>query len=209
LSLTSRELEAIEKALSWAEQTRQGDYVSEGRFADLLQVVVDGADAREVVESGVFTNDAGRPFWGNQGAGLLVICKGTGHILLPLRSANVNEPGTYGVWGGKIDADEDPIRAAKREFREESGYSGPMHLVRAHVFKTDGFSYHNFVAFVPSEFVPRLGWETESAEWVSLDGFLEKSERFHFGLRELWHHSGALIRRAARPALTARAGPSS
>ena len=39
-------------------------------------------------------------FWGKQGAGSLVVAKDTGRILLAHRSRAVEQPNTWGVWGG-------------------------------------------------------------------------------------------------------------
>ena len=45
----------------------------------------------------------------------------TGRILLPHRSQAVEQPGTWGTWGGAIDGKEQPKTAALRELREEAG----------------------------------------------------------------------------------------
>src|SRR5437763_1629871 len=60
-------------------------------------------------------------YWGKAGAGVLLLCKETGRFLFMHRSEQVNEPGTYGLIGGAIDADEDPAEAAVREAEEEAG----------------------------------------------------------------------------------------
>jgi 8-oxo-dGTP pyrophosphatase MutT (NUDIX family) len=145
-----------------------------------------------------YDNRSGRLFWGDRGAGLFVLCPATGRVLLPLRSSAVNEPRTYGVWGGKIDhPGEDPESAAVREFREEAGYDGSLRTIKAHVFRMDGFEYHNFLALVGEEFKPRLGWETDRADWVTIPEMLARRSHWHFGLVDLWRHSGAAIRRHA------------
>lgn len=133
-----------------------------------------------------YDNKSGKPFWGNVGAGILPICTKTKRILVPLRSTYVNEPGTWGVWGGKLEEKEDknnPLKAAHREFREEAEYRGKLKLIPSYVYKTDGFEYHNFIGVVPEEFEPELNWETEKFKWVTLDEL--KKMKLHFGLKEL------------------------
>jgi 8-oxo-dGTP pyrophosphatase MutT (NUDIX family) len=119
-------------------------------------------------------------FWGNAGAGCLIMAADTRRILLPKRSQWVQEPGTWGTWGGAIDKGEDPQEAALREVEEEAGYSGGVqkmiHLFR---FQSGEFRYDTFLAIVASEFEPNLNWETEEANWFELGSF---PKPLHFGL---------------------------
>jgi 8-oxo-dGTP pyrophosphatase MutT (NUDIX family) len=119
-------------------------------------------------------------FWGKQGAGSIVLAKNTCKILLPHRSSRVQEPNTWGVWGGAIDADEDPKIAAKRELQEEAGYHGPITMIPLSVFQKDKFKYHNFLAIVDDEFEPELNWETQGYKWTTLD---DLPSPLHFGLQ--------------------------
>jgi 8-oxo-dGTP pyrophosphatase MutT (NUDIX family) len=119
-------------------------------------------------------------FWGQQGAGSIVLSKSTGRILLPHRSASVQEPNTWGVWGGAIDSSEDPKEAARRELEEEAGYDGPITMVPLSVFQKGDFKYHNFLAVVDDEFSPSLNWETQSYVWTTLD---DLPSPLHFGLK--------------------------
>ena len=82
-------------------------------------------------------------FWGKQGAGCIILAKDTGRILVPLRSMHVEQPNTWGVWGGAINSDEDPKIAAKREVEEEAGYTGSAEIVPLVVFQKDAFKYYN------------------------------------------------------------------
>jgi len=145
------------------------------------------------------TNPSGEAFWGAAGAGVLPIAESTGRVLIGLRSAYVNEPGTWGVFGGAIDKGEDPMRAAKREVREELGYRGDMKLIPGYVFtsKGGGFRYSNFVGVVAEEFDPKLDWETETTKWVTYDELLQQPKK-HFGLDALIKNSKPLIRKYAK-----------
>jgi len=125
-------------------------------------------------------------FWGKQGAGSLVVAKKTGRYLLPLRSQHVEQPGTWGVWGGAIDSGEVPVEAARRELTEEAGYRGPIEMVPLVVFESGTFRYHNFLAVVEDEFEPTLNWETEKAQWFALDDF---PQPLHYGLQYLLENS--------------------
>lgn len=105
-------------------------------------------------------------FWGRQGAGCVFMALDTGRVCLAHRSAAVEQPGTWGTWGGAIDSGEDPAEAVRREVAEEAGYQGPSRLVSLLVFShPSGFRYYNFLALVPQEFDPQLDWETQDSAW--------------------------------------------
>lgn len=108
-------------------------------------------------------------FWGKAGAGSLVLAVRTKRILFALRSKHVQEPLTWGTWGGAIDEGEDPKYAARRELQEEAGYRGHiLELLPLWVFRDveTGFKYFNFLAAVEDEFTPRLDWENSGYKWV-------------------------------------------
>jgi 8-oxo-dGTP pyrophosphatase MutT (NUDIX family) len=105
-------------------------------------------------------------FWGAKAAGCVFMAMDTRRLCLSHRSSQVEQPNTWGTWGGAIDAGEAPEVAAKREVREEAGYDGPMKLVPLFVFRhSSGFEYHNFLALVASEFAPEFDWETQGSSW--------------------------------------------
>lgn len=121
-------------------------------------------------------------FWGKQGAGSLVLATSTGRILLPHRSSRVEQPNTWGVWGGAIDSKEDPKEAAKRELQEEAGYHGSITMIPLSVFQKNTFKYYNFLAIVEEEFQPKLNWETQDYVWTTLE---ELPSPLHFGVEWL------------------------
>ena len=129
----------------------------------------------------ICTDPSGQ-FWGNAGAGAIIRAKDTGRYLLAFRSAYVNEPHTWGIWGGKLDDGETPEQAVNREIKEETRYSGSFSLKPLFVFKKGDFQYHNFLAEVPTEFDPHLCWETEKFGWFDLADF---PTPLHFGLKAL------------------------
>lgn len=133
--------------------------------------------------------------WGERGAGCIIRAADTGRILLGLRSAEVDDPLTWGTWGGEVDPGEEVERSVVREVFEEAGYSGEMTLAKIFTYtNASGFIYDTFMATVPSEFDPVLCWETEEARWFRSG---EWPDPLHFGL-------AAVL--AARPELRGRVG---
>jgi 8-oxo-dGTP pyrophosphatase MutT (NUDIX family) len=128
------------------------------------------------------TTDKSGKFWGNEGAGGVFYAKDTKRFLLAFRSSRVNEPHTWGVWGGALDGDETPLAAMKREIEEETGYKGKYKLIPLFVYKKGDFKYHNFIIVVDKEFKPKLCWETEKYDWFDIDDF---PTPLHFGLKAL------------------------
>lgn len=129
-------------------------------------------------------------FWGRKGAGAIIAARDTGRILLAHRSQGVEQPGTWGVWGGAIDPKENPETAARREVHEEAGAPDIEEMIPLHVFKRGDFQYHNFLAITPQEFKPKLNWETQGYRWID---YGEWPRPLHFGLEELIQNSGKEI----------------
>jgi len=123
-------------------------------------------------------------FWGKQGAGCLPLCSKTKRFLLNLRSGAVEQPHTYGTWGGAIDSDENPREAALREFKEEAGFNGTFErVVSIYTFKSSNFSYYNFLIIIPEEFTPKLDWESAGFKWCDLNEM--QSLNLHFGVKSI------------------------
>lgn len=129
-------------------------------------------------------------FWGKRGAGCLFLAIDTGRICIAHRSQYVEQPGTWGTWGGAIDRDESPESAAMREVREEAGYDGQFKLIPLYVFEhSSGFKYYNYLALVEQEFEPKLNWETQGYSWVN---FGEWPSPLHFGLKLVLDDSASM-----------------
>ena len=134
------------------------------------------------------------PRWGRRAAGLLVVARDTGRMLLMFRSADVMEPHTWGLPGGKCDGDDSDARAcAVREFQEETGYGRSLQVMAepVHVYREPGFEFSNYVGFVDSEFEPELDWENEDSGWFAPSKLPQPT---HFGVRELFRVAGKQIR---------------
>ena len=124
-----------------------------------------------------------KEYWGKQAAGAIIKAKDTGRYLLAYRSADVFEPHTWGIWGGKIDGEESPTEAIIREIEEELGdikLSNPPKFLW--LYKDGDFKYYNYLVVVDKEFTPNLNWETEKSGWFELDKF---PKPLHFGLKAL------------------------
>ena len=144
----------------------------------------------------IFSNTKGGKFWGDQGAGVLVICPKTKRLLVAMRSDFVNEPNTWGIIGGAVDKGETPEQGARRELVEETGYKGKFELIPAYIFQSPDhtFQYSNFIGIVEKEFKAEYDWETAYAEWMTLDELL-KAEPKHFGLEKLLKESIDIIKK--------------
>lgn len=137
-------------------------------------------------------------FWGKQGAGCLFLAKDTGRICIAHRSQAVEQPGTWGTWGGAIDSGEDPAAAARREVIEEAGYTGKLNLIPLFIFShPSGFKYYNFLALVDKEFTPITNWETQNSAWFDYGNW---PKPLHPGLVTLLSDSAstAIIQKYAR-----------
>jgi 8-oxo-dGTP pyrophosphatase MutT (NUDIX family) len=122
-------------------------------------------------------------FWGAQAAGCLFFAQETRRFLISHRSAHVEQPNSWGSWGGAIDKGEDPLEAVKREVHEEAGYSGTFATLPMFVFVKGTFRYSNFLVVVPKEFTPHLDWENQGYVWAE---FGKWPQPLHFGLVALF-----------------------
>jgi 8-oxo-dGTP pyrophosphatase MutT (NUDIX family) len=154
----------------------------------------------QIFLEGDYSNSSGESFWGDKGAGILPLCSATGRVLVSLRSAEVNEPGTWGTWGGKMEQGENPKETAKREMTEECGYEGEVKLIPLSTFKSKsgGFEFHNFLGLVKNEFDPEYDTtEVDGYKWVSIDELVKIDDK-HFGIDHILRNDMNVIRRWCR-----------
>lgn len=188
--------EIVDNAYGWGEKMvvlYNMKKIVEAKVVDRSKITVYDLPVNAAFDSYA---EGGRVFWGSAGAGILPVCVTTGRILLNHRSHRVLEPNTWGVYGGKLD-DEDltaegVLEAAKREFFEETGYTGEFNAVSSYVFKEGNFSYHNFIGLFEEEFEPELNWESAGYRWVTFGELLDIEPK-HFGLRALIENDAETI----------------
>lgn len=106
--------------------------------------------------------------WGRSGAGVLFVTEDDSQVLLLLRSRDVYEGGTWGIPGGRIDHEETPWHAARREVKEEcGGFPHRYQILDTRIFTEPDFEYTTFIVAVPDQFVPELDWESGDFTWTS------------------------------------------
>jgi 8-oxo-dGTP pyrophosphatase MutT (NUDIX family) len=112
--------------------------------------------------------------WGRYGAAGILVRHidddGLPWFFLARRSEICHRGGTWAIPGGALDAGEEPIEGALREFAEEIGrLPEPYHVSLVHEDDHGGWSYWTIVVDVSRRFdVPPIhSWETDDARWVA------------------------------------------
>jgi 8-oxo-dGTP pyrophosphatase MutT (NUDIX family) len=106
-----------------------------------------------------------------EGVGTFIYCTTSQRYLFLLRNSS-KYSGTWGLAGGKIDANEQILESLYRELREELGYDFVNDkVIPIEKFTSDNgnFSYHTFLIPVEEEFVPNLNYEHRGYCWVALE----------------------------------------
>ena len=90
-------------------------------------------------------------------------------VLFLKRGEKFDHPGTWSLPAGLIEDGEDPLTAAIREIREETGYIAPDDAKKPELVDiSDGFAC--FKQGVTSQFIPTLNDENVAWAWAPLDG---------------------------------------
>ncbi len=108
--------------------------------------------------------------------GITFIAKDTKRIIMNLRSKNVKHSNTWSFWGGKVEADEQPFDALRREVIEEMGYfpaTYKIHPLDIFTTKDKSFAYYTFVGIVGEEFIPVLNRESAGYCWTDIGEYPE------------------------------------
>ena len=130
-------------------------------------------------------------FWGRAAAGALVVSERSGRFLIAHRAEGTLQPGTWGTWGGAIDAGETPEEAVIRELQEEAEFiDDAANILPLYVFEHEsGFRYSNFLVVVTEEFQPVLNWEMQQFGWFDYGDW---PDPLHFGLERLFNDEVSL-----------------
>lgn len=114
------------------------------------------------------------------GAWAIIYCRATGTFLFGKRSAAVNKPGLWNLFGGHLEEGETPIAAMTRELEEETGLvvgdgalasfggvSGAEMPALGHVDALRDLHY--FLLVTEREIEPRLNPEHSAYRWCKPD----------------------------------------
>ena len=105
-----------------------------------------------------------------EGCGALVYARTTNRYLFLLRNKS-RHSGSWGIVGGKVEADETVIQGLVREIREEIGVDyTKKKFIPLETFTADNrkFVYYTFLVDCGEEFVPVLNNEHRGYCWVEL-----------------------------------------
>lgn len=222
----------------WNEQTAEEVIVKEisdhvtGGYGELIpeyeKRLKDAAAKFSKTADHDLETDSGETYWagtGNAASGILPVCPQKGTVCLAWRSQYVQSPDCWGTIGGAVQRGKSPQQSAKAELAEETGYTGGISLTPAYIFTDGGFTYHNYIGVVGSEFtfspkplskeehmvlMSKLrpeqyhqlipGWETDHIWWAKyetvLDDMNENPEDYHPGMLKLFKNSKDAIERA-------------
>ena len=106
-----------------------------------------------------------------ESVGAFIYCAKTQRYLFLLRNSS-KYAGTWGVVGGKVEANEQIIESLAREIEEELGGTiRGAKIIPIEKFTSDNgnFTYHTFISPVVAEFVPKLNDEHCGYCWVRLE----------------------------------------
>lgn len=98
-------------------------------------------------------------------------------VVLQQRSSTSSYPLTWGLWGGKIETNETPVEALRRELSEEIGFVPNMEMVKpidVFVSEDGNFVYYSYLVMVQD--LPKItinARETNDSVWLPFDSVLK------------------------------------
>ena len=118
-------------------------------------------------------------------AGIVIICKSSGRILLGKRSDSLS----WALFGGTLEESETAYQCVKRELLEETGFvEGREYRIpctrAAHVKEMFNLKYYTYIGYSENEVNPVLNDEHVQYAWYER-GLLP--ENMHFGVMESIH----------------------
>lgn len=104
-------------------------------------------------------------------AGALFLAKNTRRYLFLLRDDDTHT-NTWGLVGGRLEANETIIECLHREIMEEIGERSISKIIPLDLYTSqdERFEYHTFACIVEDEFVPQLNHEHKGYCWTTIDG---------------------------------------
>lgn len=105
-------------------------------------------------------------------AGACIIAKDTKRILLQQRSTESSYPRTWGLFGGKVENNENVSQGLLRELKEEISLDPIIDIEKVYPLdqyhsRDKSFSYYTFVIVIQQEFVPTLNSESGGYAWIN------------------------------------------
>lgn len=105
-------------------------------------------------------------------AGACIIAKDTKRILLQQRSTESSYPRTWGLFGGKVENNENVSQGLLRELKEEISLDPIIDIEKVYPLdqyhsRDKSFSYYTFVIVIKQEFVPTLNSESGGYAWIN------------------------------------------
>lgn len=107
----------------------------------------------------------------SKAAGVLVVCRRTKRMLLQKRSATSDNPNTWSLFAGTVKTSETFEEGARREFREETGYTRKLDLKELMTHESGSarkFTFQNYMAVVAEEFFVKADGETGAWGWFQM-----------------------------------------
>jgi 8-oxo-dGTP pyrophosphatase MutT (NUDIX family) len=106
-----------------------------------------------------------------KGVGAIIVSETTGKVMTVLRSMQESHPGTWTFAGGRVEVDEQPADALKRELIEELKLKEFKKMLPLHSYqsRSKDFIYDTYIVLVDKEFIPELNWENAGYAWTDID----------------------------------------
>lgn len=106
-----------------------------------------------------------------KGVGAIILSEQTNKVMSVLRSPTESHPNTWTFAGGKVEQNEQPIDALRRELQEELQLTKIKKIIPLHSYqsRSKDFVYDTYIVLVTKEFIPELNDENTGYAWTNID----------------------------------------
>jgi ADP-ribose pyrophosphatase len=171
--------------------------VYRGKILDLFVDRVRLADGRSAVREVV----------GHRPAVGIVALPAPGRVILVRQYRHAVRRWLWEIPAGLRERRETPLKAARRELREETGYTAKRWLALGHFFSSPGFCQEDLHIFLARDLGPRGVLNLDADEFVAPKVFSQREITLLFKRGELVDAKTVLALNLASPALNARNQP--
>ncbi len=123
------------------------------------------------------------------GAGIFLVDKQTGDVLLGRRSFQSPQPNTWSIFGGTYESAKDASiqNTAKREFSEETGVDDEYEISKTPFYVQDSqkLTFYNYLGISDGKFPVTIDKEHITYGWYPLDNF---PSNLHPGFADMLSH---------------------